>query len=173
MFVRFAFKNVKKLKGWSAFWSKAIAWFTLGQYSHVEVWFSGEASAARCFSSREGRGASFGVVDLSRAYDYIELTADIETVDKAYKAAQSLDGYGYDWLGLSNFMLKLGIHHVHDVFCSEAAFTIAQETNLLHSSEQGYKITPQELADLVEVKYGSLVPLYPCESPQVSDAVGK
>lgn len=157
MFVRIAFKNAKRTK---SIWSRGIAWFTMGKYSHVELWFDGPAAVALCFSSREGKGASFATVDLSKEYDFVELSSDMAMVQKVYGVAKTYEGQEYDWLGLANFLLKVGIHKGHEVFCSEVCFKILTEAGLLHSSEPGFHVSPQDLANFVEIKYGSLKPLY-------------
>src|SRR5208337_632743 len=48
-----------------AAFSLAIARFTGGKFSHVECWFEGPITAARCYSAREPHGTSIETIDLS------------------------------------------------------------------------------------------------------------
>src|SRR5579884_1948797 len=102
-------------------WSRLIAEASHSRYSHVEGWLDGAQNSALCFSSREPKGASFEIIDLTAPYWEIvgplNLTAEQEARIAGFCAGAN--GKEYDGLGLIGYKFGTGCHDDHDLFCSE------------------------------------------------------
>lgn len=160
MFIKLAFKNVAHVHNP---YSKVIAIWTGGIYSHVELWFSGEPNNALCFSSREGSGTSFKNIDLTQAYDSVTVTTDNIIAMKCLNAAQALDHKKYDWIGIVGFVLPFGEHDSRNRFCSEVCYELLCNVGLMPNDEAMYKVSPVELANKATFLFGAAQPLYPIE----------
>ena len=165
MFVRAVFYNAKR--GANPLWSKAIAWWTNGDYSHVELWFDGDADKAKCFSSEEGQGVRFITRDLREHFDVVNISDKPIDGIIVYEQAAPLTGKKYDWLGLLGFMYvgPLKLHDVNNRFCSEVCFEVLEKAKLFYAfGEQRWKVSPNELATLLSVKFGTPQPISPLKS---------
>ena len=145
----------------AGFWSRAIAWWTKGPYSHCELWLGGPPAHAWCFSSIEGTGTRFAYVDLRPSFDFIELAPDEKSYRLVTAAARALQGKRYDWLGLLGFVLPFGEHDEHDRFCSEVCFEILSGAGIIKTlhPEKRWRVSPSELAEIASIEYGPLAPV--------------
>lgn len=148
MFIKVAFE-----KG-VTWYSRVIQWWTRGPYSHVELWLDGEVDKALCFSSLEGVGVRFAVRDLRGTFDTITVSENSQAGLEMYKAALPLTGKKYDWLGILGFAGPLKLHDSKDRFCSEVCYEMLDTEGFLHDAEARWKVSPNELADVVADKYG-------------------
>jgi len=109
-----------------AAFSLAIARFTGGKFSHVECWFEGPITAARCYSAREPHGTSIETIDLSDTslWELISVatTRDEDLLVKGFCLGAC--GRPYDAAGILGIGSNLNIHIPWDRFCSEANFEV-------------------------------------------------
>lgn len=161
MFIRVAFKNAFRSR---SLWSKGIAWWTRGPYSHVELWLAGEPEAAICFSSREGKGTGRAILDLRPNFDVIQLTTsstDPKIFEKIYSLCESEPHKSYDWLGLLGFLGPAKVHDSRDRFCSEYVYEKLEQADCLAvvGGPDRWKVSPNQLADILRAKFGPITPL--------------
>lgn len=121
-------------------WSKAIAWWTKGPYSHVEIVFSRKHSTVYvqehdwpgqpCFSSAENDGGTrFKYLDINPAqWDTIPVPGDEAP---AWLAAEQLLGAAYDWRGILDFVFPWEKENSSKFFCSEVCIKILKQQGLL------------------------------------------
>lgn len=108
---------------------KAIAWWTKGPYSHVELVFSNGMSFSS--SSRDG-GTRWKRIDYSDGkWDLVEIP--VNAVDEARIArwCDSVCGAKYDWDGIFGFVIPFWRQHANDWFCSEVCTAALQRVGLL------------------------------------------
>lgn len=142
---------------------QAIAIWTRGPFSHVELVldqskFPGlypgslirehDFGGSLCFSSspRDG-GCRFKTIDLN---DGKWKLVDLPSLDRgAVEECGKLVGLDYDWMGILGFVLPFGEHGPRDRFCSEAVSEILIELGVLPSSVQPYRVSPNQLFDML------------------------
>jgi hypothetical protein len=100
--------------------NRAVAWWTGGPYSHVEVILGATEDKFVCASaSNRDHGVRFKTMTLPfDRWDIIEVTAGDQ--QKAFHWFEAHAGQGYDMLGLFGFVLHRGLQDPKKWFCSEA-----------------------------------------------------
>ena len=137
-------------------WSELIAKASGSIYSHVELWLDGPQNAARCFSSREPKGASFMVRDLTGpAWEIAALptslyhgTPEEDRVIEAF--CQGENGKDYDMAGLLGYKLGNGLHDDADVFCSEVVSAILRFCISLTLPRDPWMVSPGDLHAVIK-----------------------
>lgn len=143
-------------------WSKAIALWTRGPYSHVEIVFDDldwskwrrppvlidlrehDAGGTLCFSSAENDGGTrFKMLDLHDGkWDLFPFPVD------AARALQWCAGHqhlAYDWRGLRGFVFPWEKPDPRDLFCSECAVECGQDQGIFRALIAG-RTSPNALA---------------------------
>lgn len=133
--IRLAFYKAEK----GTAWSKLIALWTQGPYSHVETVFytispnttdvpvkQHDPEGVLCFSSAENDGGTRfkALTMMDGKWDYVDVN-DIEE-SKAYAFAKTQLGKKYDWDGIVGFVLSFQKPNPDEVFCSEVCTQILQ-----------------------------------------------
>lgn len=143
-------------------WSKLIAKFTGGKYSHVEIVFDNWTGAfpkgmdirehdpdgSLCFSSAENDGGTrFKILDLTDGkWDLVPI--QIDSV-KALLWCVAHQHIRYDWRGLRGFIFPWEHPDPRDLFCSECAVECMQHQGLLLPAPPvAGKTSPNALAAL-------------------------
>jgi len=159
------FRADTKAPWYKKLYRKAIAWWTKGPYSHVElIWYDDDKNELRTFSAvptvrkvREANGE-----DVLKEGEWDAITFDI-TEDEWYtfvKYKNLLLGERYDWLGIFGFILPFK-DRTKEWFCSEITSNYlkiigAESFWFLEPS----KISPNKLYSLAlkmcyrDIKYG-------------------
>lgn len=128
--IQYLFKDADLAGG---FFSRAIKWKTKGRFSHVELWLSGPANKAYCFSSREGEGASLKYIDTTAVpglwtpVALLGITREQEVLMHGFALAMDAAKVRYDYLGILGIGTGQGEHDDRDRFCSEVCAEIAQK----------------------------------------------
>lgn len=125
-----ASEAAKRESGLAAAFSLEIAEKTGGLYSHVECWIGGSLTQAVCFSSREPKGTSIEIVNLSDPLLWkivpVKTTPDQDAVIRGFCLGAS--GRRYDGLGIIGIATDQPI--IHDPaawFCSETGFRLGDQ----------------------------------------------
>lgn len=133
--IRLAFYKAEK----GTVWSKLIAMWTQGPYSHVEAVFytipatttevpvlQHDPDGVLCFSSAENDGGTRfkALTMMDGKWDYV----DVNDIDEgqAYKFCKTQLGKKYDWDGIVGFVLSFKSANPDEVFCSEVCTKILQ-----------------------------------------------
>lgn len=111
------------------FLSRTIKERTGGQFSHVELWLSGEGKSAVCYSSR-GNGTSLEVIDITdpKIWNVVPVQSFSPLKeDELLWFCKGSSGRAYDAIGLVGIGWDLPVvHDPYDRFCSEACFEALQ-----------------------------------------------
>ena len=159
--IQFAFYKASK----GTLWSKAIAWFTKGEYSHVEIAFRDlpqalwefyrcemkvvphDPGGTLCFSSASNDGGTrFKILDLGDGkWDLVDVPLGVE---QALKWCIAHQGLKYDWRGLWGFVFPWETPDPKDLFCSETAVECSQDQGMLGWLTAG-KVSPSALKKIL------------------------
>ena len=152
MFVRVLFKRAENF----GLWSKLIAWWTKGPYSHTEIWLCNEPEDALCYSSQEKTGSRFKILNVKDTFDYVSISENNKDGQRLYDYCTKLPHYKYDWLGLFGFLGPYKIHDDRDRFCSEICFEVLEENGFFDNDEERWQVSPNYFAKILSEKFGKI-----------------
>jgi hypothetical protein len=144
-------------------WSKLIAGYTAGPYSHCELVFDDgnffplslnvlvqnpRGPGDLCFSSSEQDGGTrFKLIPLQpKHWDIVKMPELY--LDEAMDWCEKHDSLRYDWRGLRGFVFPWEKPDPKDLFCSECVIECCQDQGLLTQLVAG-KTSPNDLARAV------------------------
>ncbi len=130
-------------------WSKIIAWRSKSPYSHVEGWISGEAQRAQCFSSREGSGTSFIMLDLTEPKVWDIIYVKDPSAERTLGFCLGMENRSYDYIGLLGFDRHKDWHEPKAVFCSEVWTEWGQKCLGLWPETHRWLVSPGMLWDML------------------------
>ena len=138
-------------------WVKAIAWWTKGPYAHSELWMSGPAEAAECYSSDPDKGTRTEVRNLSGGnWDFIEMPPQY-TEAQAKNVIQRIGHHEYDIPGIVGFVFPPARRLHYGEFCSESDADVAEALHALpteNAPAPAWDICPNELAQWAAKEWG-------------------
>ncbi len=103
-------------KGKKKILNKLIAWWTKGDYSHVELVINGV-----CYSSSmQDGGVRKKQIDLDNSQNWDVFQLNGFDQQAAYNWFEANLGKGYDYIGLVHFVFPSVYHNENRFFCSEA-----------------------------------------------------
>lgn len=138
----------KAAKSWYSF---VIRLYTRGPFSHCELVFSD----GQCFSSQEGEGSRFKLIDLKPAeWDLVDVLTDERVESQVRAFCESEKGCEYDWRGISfSFLpIPIGWQHPDKWFCSEICTAGLQVAGYM----RGYTPASVSPNQLYKCLYGDL-----------------
>lgn len=150
---RLAFYKAEK----GGIWSKLLALWTQGPYSHVEVVFFStpptttlvpviqhDAGGTLCFSAAENDGGTrYKVLAMDDGkWDFHDISEMDDGI--AFTDSMQFQNIKYNWDGLVAFVLKFYPDNKSEVFCSEVVTMIAQKQGFLKDLEPS-KTSPNAL----------------------------
>lgn len=154
--IYFAFKVAAST---DSFFSHEIARVTRNPFCHVEIVLDAtDPGRARCFSSREGHGAGFALIDIRNQalWEIIQIpcTPEQELLVRGY--CMGADGKAYDYAAIPRFVAVAAGHdaipELHDfraLFCSEcAADVVAKCLGKSLGGKHPWVISPGMLHDM-------------------------
>lgn len=150
--MRLAFYKAEK----GTVWSRLIAMWTQGPYSHVELVFNEgtqpplgvtaiqhDPHGTLCFSSAENdNGTRFKILDMNDGkWDFIDVKLDEQL---ALADAKSFLGLKYDWKGIMGFVFAPIPDNKYEYYCSEIVTLLLQQQGLVKDINS-HKTSPNQL----------------------------
>lgn len=108
--------------------SKAVAWFTKGPFSHVEIVYTNDDGKLMMMSSvnyNDDKKTSPGVREKEHKYNerlYTYIDVEVSNFERGYQFFKLIENEGYDMVGIIlSQIIPFGIDRTNKWFCSEFA----------------------------------------------------
>jgi len=119
-------------KGPGRIFDKIVRWVTKSIYSHTELIFFPDKYSEVSFSAdaweNKVRFAKFQYNPVN--WDFVDIEITVDQYSDMYKAALSLEGHKYDYLGVLGFVIPFIKASKNRDFCSEADLWVLQNGGL-------------------------------------------